>query len=54
MLAESEELTVIQPKMMRIVHLKAFPTLRVGLTGMVTSIIQTQAKMTGRQKSNVI
>jgi len=34
------EFTIIQLKAIRIVHLKAFQTLKIGLTGMVASKIQ--------------
>jgi len=36
MSAESEESTIIQSEVMRIAHLKAFRTLKIGLTGMGT------------------
>ena len=37
---------------MTTVHRKAFPTLNIGSTGMVTWIIQTGVKTTVRQKMN--
>jgi len=39
-------------KVVRIAHLKAFQTLKIGLTGMGTWIIRTTLKMTGRQTMN--
>ena len=44
MSAESEASTVIQSKVMRIAHLKAFRTLKIGVTGMGTKIILRTAK----------
>jgi len=52
MSAESEESTVMQPKVMRIVHPKAFGTLEIRLTEMVDWIIQTRGKMNVRQTTN--
>jgi len=40
MSAESRDSTVIQPKVVRIVHLTAFPTLEIGFTVMVTWIMK--------------
>jgi len=51
---ESKELTVIQPKVLRIAHLAAFPTPKIGLTGMVISKIQMKVKKTVRQTINSI
>ena len=45
---------VIQPKVIRIVHLTAFPTPKFGLTGLVTWIIQSRAMITWRQTTNQI
>jgi hypothetical protein len=39
---------------MRIVHLKAFQTLKIGLTGMGTLIIQMTVMTTNRQTMNQI
>lgn len=47
MAANPGELTVILQKEMRIVHMKAFPTPRIGLTGMETLIIHMRATMAG-------
>jgi len=46
--------TINQLKVMRIVHLISIRTLKIGLTGMVSWIIQMRAMMTGRQTWNVI
>jgi hypothetical protein len=54
MSAKSNESTTILPKVQRIVHLKAFQTLKIGLTKMGTGIMQTTAKMTGSRKMNQI
>ena len=54
MCAELNELTAIQPKVMRIAHLKAFQTPTIGLTGMGTWIVQMSAKTTGRQTMDQI
>jgi hypothetical protein len=37
---------------MRIVHLTAFQTLKIGLAGMGTWMIQMRARMTGKQTRN--
>jgi hypothetical protein len=54
MSAESNESTATLLKLMRIAQQKAFPTMRISLNGMRTWIIQTTAKMTGRQTMNQI
>jgi hypothetical protein len=54
MFAESDESTAILPRVMRIVHQKAFQTPKIGLTGMGTWIIQMKARTTGRQTMNPI
>ena len=50
MFAESNESTVIQPEVIEMVHLNAFPAMNIGFAGMVIWIIRTQAMMTGRQR----
>jgi len=52
MSAESKESTTIQSTGMRTVYLKAFWTPKIGLTGMMSSILQMTAKTTGRQTMN--
>jgi len=54
MSTESWESTVIQSKMSRIAHLKALQTLKIGWTGMVTSIIQMTAETIAWQMMNQI
>jgi len=54
MSAKSEESTVIQSKVMRVAHFKAFWTPKIGLPGMVTWIIQMTAKIIAWQMSNFI
>ena len=54
MSSKSNELTAILPKVMRLVHLKAFQTPKIALTGMGSWIFQTPAKPTGRQIMNQI
>ena len=54
MSAESAESTVIQLKVTRIAHLKAFRTLKIGLTRMGTEIIQMTVKMIAQQTLNPI
>jgi hypothetical protein len=54
MTAESRKWIIIQPKAMRMVHLKAFPSLKIMLTGMMTRLIKMGVKMTGRQTTNLI
>jgi len=54
MSAKREESTVIQSKAMRIVHLKPFQILKIGLNGMGTSIIQMTVKTIGRRMLNLI
>jgi len=54
MSAQSGESTVIRPKVMRIVHLKAFLTPKIGLTGMVRWIIQMWAMTAGGQTTGRI
>jgi hypothetical protein len=44
MFAESDESTIIQLKVTRMAHLKAFRTLKLNLTAMETLIIQMTAK----------
>jgi len=52
--AESEESTVIQSKVIRITHRKAFRTLKIGLAGMGTWIIQLTAKAIAQWTLNLI
>jgi predicted membrane-bound dolichyl-phosphate-mannose-protein mannosyltransferase len=52
MYAESNESIAILLKVMRIAHLKAFLTPKIGSTGIVTWIIQTTAKMNWRHTTN--
>jgi hypothetical protein len=54
MSTESNESTTILLKVMRIAHLKAFQTLKIGLTELGSWIIQTTVKMTGRGTMNRI
>jgi len=54
MCAESEASTVIQSKVMRIAHLKAFPTPKICLIGMATLIIQMTAMTIAPQTWNLI
>jgi len=54
MSAESEESTVIQSQVMRIAHLKEFPTLRIDLTGMGSWIIGMTVKAIAGRTSNWI
>jgi len=53
MSAESEESTAIPAKVMRIAYLKAFPSPKIGLSGIVIGIIQMRAKITARQTMNL-
>ena len=53
MSAKSNESTIILPNLMRIVHQEAFWTLKIGLTGIGTWIIQPTAKTTARQTMNL-
>jgi len=48
MFAESNESTAILPRAMRIVHPKAFHTLKIGLTGMGTWIFHKKTRTAGR------
>jgi len=52
--AESNDSTVIQPKVMRTMHLQAFQPPKSGLNGMVTWMIRMGALTTGRQSTNPI
>jgi len=52
--AESEESTFVCSKVMRIVHLKAFLTPKIGWTGMATWIIEMTQKTIGWQMLNLI
>jgi len=54
MFAKSEVSTVIQSKVMRAEHLKAFRTLKIGLTGMGTEIIQLTVKTIAHRTLNLI
>jgi len=54
MFARSEESTVIQSKVMRIAHWKAFLTLKIGSTGMGTYIIQMTVKTISQRTLNLI
>jgi hypothetical protein len=51
--AETEQSTIIQSKVTRIAQLKAFRTLKIGLTGMENWIIRMTAKMIPRQTLNL-
>jgi hypothetical protein len=52
MSAESEELTMVNLKVISIAGPKGFQTLNIGLTGMVIWQIQTAAKTTVSQTIN--
>jgi hypothetical protein len=54
MFAESDETTAILPRVMRIVHQKAFQTPQFGLTGVGIWIIQMIARTAGKQTINPI
>jgi hypothetical protein len=54
MSAESNKSNAMLLKVMSIANPKAFQTPKIGLTGMGTWIIQTTAKVTGRQTMNQI
>lgn len=52
--AKSKESAVTHPKAIKTVHLKAVLTPTIGLTGMVSWIIQRRVKITKRQMMNLI
>jgi hypothetical protein len=52
--ATIKELTILQSKVMKEVHLTAFRTPEMGLIGMMIRKIQLRAKTTWRQKMNLI
>jgi hypothetical protein len=54
MSSESEESTIIQSGVMRIAHMKAFRSLKIGLTGTATSIIQMTVKMMGQARMALV
>jgi len=54
MSTESEESTIIQLNVMRIAHLKAFRTQKVGFTGLGSWIIQMTAKKIAQRTLNLI
>jgi hypothetical protein len=54
MSAKSAKSTIIQSKVTRTAHLKAFWTQKIGLTGMGTYNIQMTAKMIAQQTLNLV
>jgi hypothetical protein len=54
MAAEFKQLTINQSTVMRVAHLKAFLTAKIGITGMVTGILQVTVKMIVQQILNLI